>query len=86
MLLKVTNAVYLRDYRIKLTFNDGFKGVADLESSIKGQVFEPLKNKAYFKKITQNRWTIEWDCEADFAPEYLREIAKENKAEILITE
>lgn len=79
MLIKVTKAIYLEDYKIELLFNDGFKGVADLKNSINGQVFKPLKNKDYFKSFTQNRWTIEWDCEADFAPEYLYELVKKQK-------
>ena len=75
MLLKVTEATYLKDYKIKLSFNDGLKGIVDLKNSIKGQVFKPLKNIEYFKTFTQNRWTIEWDCDADFAPEYLHKLA-----------
>lgn len=74
MLLKITKATYLKDYMIKLTFNDGLKGIVDLKNSIKGQVFKPLQNIEYFKTFTQNRWTIEWDCDADFAPEYLHEL------------
>ncbi|MCD4747261.1 MAG: DUF2442 domain-containing protein [Bacteroidales bacterium] len=71
MLLKVTNAKYINEYKIELFFNDGFNGIVDLENSIKGDVFKPLKNIDYFKSFKKNRWTIEWDCDADFAPEYL---------------
>ena len=77
MLLKVTKATYISDYKIELTFNNDFNGIVDLENCINGQVFKPLKNKDYFKTFTQNRWTIEWSCEADFAPEYLYELALE---------
>jgi len=76
MLLKVTNAKYLNDYKIELLFNDGLKGIVDLKDSIKGLVFKPLKNIDYFKKFSLNRWTIEWDCDADFAPEYLHKLTK----------
>jgi len=75
MLLKVTDAKYVNDYKIELIFNDGVKGIVDLKDSIKGLVFKPLKNIEYFKQFTQNRWTIEWDCDADFAPEYLHDLA-----------
>jgi len=75
MLLKVTEAKYSDGYKIELVFNDGLKGIADLKDSIKGLVFKPLKNIEYFKKFTKNRWTIEWDCDADFAPEYLHDLA-----------
>ena len=79
MLLKVIDAKYVNDYKIELLFNDGVKGVVDLKDSIKGLVFKPLKNIEYFKKFTKNRWTIEWDCDADFAPEYLHDLAIKKK-------
>ena len=75
MLIKVTDAKYIEDYKIEFIFNDGVKGIVDLRDSIKGLVFKPLKNIDYFKTFTKNRWTIEWDCDADFAPEYLHELA-----------
>lgn len=74
-LISVTDAKYLNDYGIELVFNDGLKGIVNLKDSLKGKVFEPLKNIDYFKKFTRNGWTIEWDCEADFAPEYLHDLA-----------
>tara|TARA_R110002072_G_scaffold21059_2_gene75637 strand:- start:1173 stop:1421 length:249 start_codon:yes stop_codon:yes gene_type:complete len=79
MLLKVMDAKYLSGYKIELLFNDGVKGIVDLEDSINGLVFRPLKNIDYFKRFTKNRWTIEWDCNADFAPEYLHELARGKK-------
>lgn len=73
-LIWITEAKYLSDYKISLVFNDGHKGIADLKNSLEGQIFMPLKNKDYFKKFTVNSWTIEWDCKADFSPEYLYEL------------
>ncbi len=75
MLIKVTDAKYIEDYKIEFSFNDGVKGIVDLKDSINGLVFKPLKDIDYFKTFTKNRWTIEWDCEADFAPEYLHDLA-----------
>ena len=74
-LIWVTEAKYVSGYKIKLIFNDGVKAVVDLKDSIKGKIFHPLKDIEYFKKFKQNKWTIEWDCEADFAPEYLYKLA-----------
>ncbi|OYT12726.1 MAG: hypothetical protein B6I19_08895 [Bacteroidetes bacterium 4572_114] len=74
MLLKVTNAKYINDYKIELFFNDGYNGIVDLKNSIKGQVFMPLNDVDYFKTFKTNQWTIEWDCDADFAPEYLYDL------------
>ena len=46
MLIKVTDAKYIEDYKIEFVFNDGIKGIVDLKDSIKGLVFKPLKNIA----------------------------------------
>ena len=71
---KVEQAEYLSDYQIKLTFSDGLAGVVDLKDEIWGEVFEPLKDLNYFKNFTKDRWTICWDCGADFAPEFLHDL------------
>ena len=45
----------------------------DLESDLVGKVFEPLKNKDYFKAFSIKYNTVEWENGADFAPEFLYE-------------
>ncbi len=80
MLLKIIDAQYVKGYEIELTFSDGVKKTIDLKESLKGPVFEPLKKITAFKKFSVNRWTIEWENGADFAPEYLYELAmKQNQ-------
>ena len=76
MFLEVTKAEYLEGYKIKLFFNDGVVMIADLYSSLNGEVFAPLKDIEYFKKFTIKFNTIEWENGADFAPEYLYQIGK----------
>ena len=78
-LIWVIEAEYISDYKINFLFNDGIKGIVNLKNSIEGNVFKPLKNIEYFKNFKQNKWTIEWDCKADFAPEYLYKLATKNK-------
>lgn len=75
-LIWVTKAEYLNDYKIHLVFNNRVKGVVDLENSLKGKIFEPLKDVNYFKQFHKNSWTIEWNCRADFAPEYLYDLVQ----------
>ena len=75
-LIKVINADYIKDYKIEVTFNDGLKNVIDFKDEIWGEVFEPLKDLNKFRNFTLNPFTIQWDNGADFAPEYLYEIAK----------
>ncbi len=76
LLIKVDQAEYLKGYKIRLTFSDGLSGVVDLENEIWGDVFEPLKDVSYFKKFTKDRWTIGWNCGADFAPEFLHQLTQ----------
>ncbi len=73
MFLHVTNAKYCGDYKIWLSFNDGSEGEIDLSSELYGEVFEPLKNKAFFSSFTLEGHTLSWENGADFAPEFLRE-------------
>ena len=48
MFLHITNAKYIEDYKVEVSFNNGRKGVADLSPALKGSMFEPLKNKSEF--------------------------------------
>lgn len=73
MFLEVTKAEYLTDYKLRLEFNEGTVMSVDLESELVGKVFEPLKDKDYFKAFSIKYNTIEWENGADFAPEFLYE-------------
>lgn len=77
MLIKVTDAKYIKDYQIEFTFNDGYQKVLDLKEQLDGPIFEPLKDIDYFRNFTLNRWTIEWVNGADLAPEFLYDLAIE---------
>jgi hypothetical protein len=73
MFLHVTNAIYIEDYKIEVSFNNGRKGVVDLSSSVKGSIFEELRNKSKFSSFTVDKEleTIVWSNGADLAPEYI---------------
>jgi len=71
MFLEVSQAKYLKDYRILLTFNNGLSKTVDLKNELNGGVYEPLQQLDYFKKFTVKYNTIEWPNGADYAPEYL---------------
>ena len=66
---------YLVGYKIQLLFNNGETKVVDLSNSLNGKVFTPLKDIEYFKRFSIKFNTIEWENSADFAPEYLYDIA-----------
>ncbi len=73
----ITEAAYLKDYLLQITFNNGVEKVVDLQNELDEGVFIPLKDKEYFKKFHISANTIEWENGADFAPEYLHSLAEE---------
>jgi hypothetical protein len=64
---------YLHDYTVWLRFEDGTTGEVDLRESLRGPVFEPLRNLEYFKQVSVDAeiGTIVWPNGADIAPETL---------------
>ncbi len=76
MFIHVDEAQYLEDYKLKLKFNNDKIKKVDLEKELYGEIFEPLKDKAFFKDFFISSNTIEWKNGADFAPEFLYEIGE----------
>lgn len=81
MILHITEARYLDNYRVEVVFNDGKKGVADLSEVLTSEVFEPLKNLDVFTKFHVD-YTIIWENGADLAPEYIYFQAFKNDPEL----
>ena len=75
-LLWITKAEYINDFKLNIQFNNDEKGVVDLENKLDKKIFEPLKDKSFFKNFKLNNWTIEWENGADFSPEFLYEIVQ----------
>ena len=84
MLLHVSHARYLDDYRIEVQFNDGKKGVADLAGALDGPAFEVLKDRSVFAqlRVDEDLDTVVWPNGADFAPEFLYFQAFKNVSEL----
>lgn len=74
MLLHVTEARHLDDYRVYLRFNNGTEGEVDLLDSLDGPVFEPLRTIDSFSRFSLEGHTLAWPNGADFAPEFLLEL------------
>jgi hypothetical protein len=77
MIPKLESAEYVSGYRIRLRFADGRAGEIDLTDELWGEVFEPLKDPALFRRFRVDRElsTITWETGADLAPEFLYERA-----------
>ena len=73
MILNIVKADYIRDYKIKIYFNDGLEKTIDLKTYIKEKkhpFFQPLKQVDEFKKFKVHK-TLFWDNGADIAAEFL---------------
>ncbi len=71
---KLTEAVPLDGYEVRLRFADGLVADVDLSYLLDyGPVFEPLHDIEYFRRLRIEEFgsTIEWPNEADIAPETL---------------
>lgn len=76
-ILTITNARYLRDYTIIAEFSNGETRILDfskLVSSGKGML-KQLADKDYFKNFTLDPFTIDWNGEVGFDPEFLYEMS-----------
>lgn len=72
----IRDVVYLIEYRLLVTFENGVTKVVNLEPYLEGEIFEPLRDIEYFRTVRVNPDidTITWDNGADFAPEFLWDI------------
>jgi hypothetical protein len=75
MLTRIIAARYLGGHSVWLRFSDGLEGAIDLSAELAGEVFEPLRDEAYFARLELHPElrTLVWPNGADFAPEFLRE-------------
>jgi hypothetical protein len=75
----LVHAKHVSGYLVHLEFDDGTKKTVDFEPWLSGEVFEPLKNKTFFRAFFLEGGSISWPNGADIAPEtlYLAEEVRE---------
>jgi hypothetical protein len=71
----VLEARWVTGHTVWLRFRDGTAGEIDLAPSLRGPVFEPLRDVEFFKqfRIHAEFETLVWPNGADFAPEFLHD-------------
>lgn len=75
-LIWITDAQIVKDYTLRLTFNDGCRKLYDFTPLLDGSnpVFLPLKDRAVFSNLKLDGWTVTWmNGTVDIAPEFLYE-------------
>ena len=68
---------YISGFKLHLQFEDGGWRVADLESHLEGEGFEPLQDTTHFgtARLNPDIDTVVWDNGADMSPDFLFEIS-----------
>jgi len=77
MIMRITEAEVCGPQLLRLGFNNGTHKTVDVRSLLKGPVFEPLFDPAFFARATLDHecGTVVWPNGADFAPEALHDLA-----------
>jgi len=74
-IVHVVEARHVAAHRVWMRLDDGLSGEADLAGQLSGEVFEPLRDVAYFAQFTiAEARTLSWSNGADFAPEFLHDL------------
>lgn len=71
--LHITSADYISGYLLKLTFSNGVVRMFDFAQLYNKGIFVKLKDPKYFRNYTLDGWTVDWNNEIGFAPEFLYE-------------
>ena len=75
----LTEARYIKDFKVFLKFNDGKSSEVDLKDIVyKYDIANPLRDLKSFSKFYLDSWpTLAWKCGFDIAPETLYEKCKQ---------
>lgn len=72
-ILYVVKANYEHDYVLRIGFNNGVEKMYDFSRDYNDGICQKLKDLDYFKNFTLDPFSIDWNNEIGFAPEYLYE-------------
>ena len=59
------------DYKLKLLFTNGERGIYDCTDLLDFGVFKELRDKAYFQRVKLLHGTVAWPHEQDICPDTL---------------
>ena len=81
MILHILEVEVCGPHSLRLLFDDGTRKRVNVLPLLRGRVFEPLHDPAYFARVTIDSvgGTVVWPNGADFAPEALYNLAQEEE-------
>ena len=69
---QVRSVKALDGYRLEVSFADGAHGIISLKGRLFGEVFEPLRDPEFFKRVSIDEFgAICWPNGADLPPDHL---------------
>ena len=72
-LIYITSAKYVSGYILELTFNTGEVKLFDFTQLYDKGICTKLQDIEYFKNFKLDAFSVDWNNEIGFAPEYLYE-------------
>ncbi len=71
-LVRVTAVQPLEDFTVRINFEDGSQKEIDLDTYLRGPIFEPIRNNpTIFRSVKVEGGTIAWPNGADIDPDVL---------------
>lgn len=69
----IKGVTHISDYKLLLLFDDDSTRLVDLAGELDGEIFEPLKDIDYFRRVRvhPDLATIVWENGADMCPDFL---------------
>lgn len=65
---KVTAVEVMRPFALRVTFDDGLVRDVEFEPDLRGPLFEPLRDPAYFAQVFIDDGTLAWPNGLDLDP------------------
>ena len=72
----VTAVIPRDNYVLDITFSNGESGVLDMKPYLSFGIFNRIKDRKSFEKVTVSFDTIEWESGADLDPEFVYDKCK----------
>ena len=77
---RIANLEVVPDFRLRVRFNDGAEGIADLSEFINSDdagVFAALRDETFFRQARLHLGAVTWPGDLDLAPDAMHRAIKE---------
>lgn len=81
---EILEVIPREDYRLEIVFEDGERATVDVKPLMKRKVFQPLKDKSFFRQVEIDRkfGGIQWPNGADVCIDWIESEIARQKPEV----